>query len=83
MPASSEPPRPLAAVVAAAAAAPGSPQVVRRKTIARQWPPAPTRRTPAPAPAAAQSRHKRGLRSDYLVSLGDPRAGRPRADRFN
>lgn len=33
--------------------APGSPQVVRRKTIARQWPPAPTPRTPAPAPAAA------------------------------
>lgn len=38
----------------AAVAAPGSPQVVRRKTIARQWPPAPTLQTPAPAPAAAE-----------------------------
>lgn len=49
------------------AAAPGSPQVVRRKTIARQWPPAPTLRTPAPAPAAAEPRQERA--SSYVRLL--------------
>lgn len=45
--------------------APGSPQVVRRKTIARQWPPAPTPRTPAPAPAAATGKKKPS--NDYFA----------------
>lgn len=69
----------------AAVAVPGSPQVVRRKTIARQWPPAPTLQTPAPAPAAAEP----GTRKSFFVYtitsfLRDSRGRPPRVDRrFN
>lgn len=57
--------------------APGSPQVVRRKTIARQWPPAPTPRTPAPAPAAATG--KKEPSNDYFAYVRFTRASDTRA----